>query len=82
MEPCGKRLSGNLPCVDRILATRTGVNGGIRTVYIGVQEPETFIGQNTGRTKLEKAGIKYVHVAGLEDDILKVATAGHQPQEA
>ena len=82
MEPCGKRLSGNLPCVDRILGTKSGVNGGIRTVYLGVQEPETFVGQNTGRIKLENAGIQCVHVAGLEDDILKVATAGHQPQEA
>ncbi|KAL9110307.1 MAG: hypothetical protein Q9187_008065 [Circinaria calcarea] len=82
MEPCGKRLSGNLPCVDRILGTKTGVNGGIRTVYLGVQEPETFVGQNTGKMKLGKAGIECIHVAGLEDDILKVATAGHQPREA
>lgn len=82
LEPCGKRLSGNLPCVDRILATRAGVNGGIRTVYLGVQEPETFVGQNTGRMRLQNAKIECVHVAGLEDDILKVATKGHQPQEA
>lgn len=82
MEPCGKRLSGNLPCVERILGTKAGVNGGIRTVYLGVQEPETFVGPNTGKGKLEKAGIECIHVAGLEEDILQVATAGHHPHEA
>ena len=60
MEPCNKRLSGNLPCVDRILNTRSGGNGGIKTVYLGAQEPETFVGQNTGRARLEAAGIKCV----------------------
>jgi len=77
MEPCAKRLSGNLPCVDRILQTRRNGNGGIRTVYVGVQEPETFVGENAGRARLEDAGIRYVHVGGLEREILKVATAGH-----
>ena len=81
MEPCNKRLSGNLPCVDRILNTRTGSNKGIQTVYLGVQEPETFVGQNTGKTRLEAGGIKCVHVTGLEDDILKVATAGHRKED-
>ena len=78
MEPCGMRLSGNLPCVDRILNARNGANGGIKAVYVGVQEPEKFVGQNTGKAKLEGAGIRCVHVAGLEDQILKVATAGHE----
>ena len=77
MEPCSKRLSGNLPCVDRIMKTRSGVNGGIKIVYLGVQEPETFVGQNTGRAKLEQVGITCIHVSGLEDDILGVATTGH-----
>ncbi|MCJ1382326.1 hypothetical protein MMC17_005439 [Xylographa soralifera] len=81
MEPCGKRLSGNLPCIDRILSTRNGINGGIRTVYHGVSEPETFIGQNTGRARLEAAGIQCVHVSGFEPEILEVATAGHPRKE-
>lgn len=74
VEPCGKRLSGNLPCVERIL--RLGKKG-IQTVYVGVQEPEKFVGENTGRTKLEAAGINVVLVEGMEEEILEVATAGH-----
>ena len=76
MEPCFKRLSGNLPCVQRILAL--GKEGkGIKTVYVGVREPEKFVGENIGRKQLEDAGIKVVLVEGLEKEILKVATAGH-----
>ena len=72
MEPCNKRASGNLPCTDTILES-----GGIKVVYVGVKEPETFVGENVGRAKLEGAGIGYVHVPGLEREILEVATAGH-----
>ena len=73
VEPCFKRLSGNLPCVERILRLRHA----IRTVYVGVVEPEKFVGQNTGRKQLEDAGIEVILVKGMEDEILKVATAGH-----
>ena len=72
MEPCNLRLSGNLPCVDRVLQTR------VKTVYIGVKEPEKFVGENTGRTKLEGAGVHVIHITGFENDILSVATAGHE----
>ncbi|KAI8635584.1 cytidine deaminase-like protein [Xylariaceae sp. FL1651] len=74
MEPCSQRLSGNAPCVDRILAVGKRIN----TVYVGVQEPETFISANSSRRKLEDAGIGVVHVGGLEREILEVATAGHE----
>ena len=77
MEPCNKRSVGNVPCVERILATQKGINGGIKTVYLGVTEPEKFVGENAGRTRLEAAGVVCIHVPGLEDEILKVATAGH-----
>jgi len=77
MEPCGKRSPGNLPCVERILRTRTDQKGGISKVYLGVKEPEKFIGQNVGQTKLREAGIECIHVPGLEKDILETATAGH-----
>jgi pyrimidine deaminase RibD-like protein len=82
MEPCGVRLSGNLPCVDRIIRT-TGLTGErvIKTVYIGVKEPEKFVGENEGRKKLEKYGIEVVHVGGLEQRILRVATAGHEQEQ-
>ena len=75
MEPCNKRLSGNLPCVDRILKLGTA----IKTVYVGVMEPEKFIGHNAGRKRLADAGIKFELVGGLEEKILDVATAGHHP---
>lgn len=77
MEPCNLRASGNLPCVDRILKTRGEGYGGISKVYIGVKEPEKFVGENKGRARLEEAGIECVHVPGMEEEILKVATAGH-----
>ena len=72
MEPCNKRASGNLPCTETILQ-----NGEIKVVYVGVKEPEKFVGENVGRAKLEAAGIEYVHVPGLEGKILQIATAGH-----
>lgn len=80
MEPCIERLSGNLPCVDRILRARKGERG-IQAVYSGVHEPDTFVQQNTGRAKLEAAGIRCVHIPGFETDILAVATAGHEKKE-
>lgn len=73
VEPCFKRLSGNLPCVQRIL----GLGKAIKTVYVGVKEPEKFVGANTGRKQLEDAGIEVVLVEGMEQEILEVATAGH-----
>lgn len=74
MEPCAKRLSGNLPCVDRILK----LGAAIKVVYVGVKEPEKFVGENEGRVKLEEAGIGVVLVEGLEKRILEVAMAGHK----
>lgn len=73
MEPCVERLSGNLPCVQRILAYRDFITD----VYVGVFEPDTFVKGNSGRAVLEAAGVKVHHVVGLEDEILEVATAGH-----
>ena len=78
MEPCNKRSAGNLTCVERILRVR-GEDGrvAIRRVLCGVREPEKFVGENEGRKRLEEAGIEVVHVSGLEEEILEVATAGH-----
>lgn len=53
------------------------MGNAIETVYVGVKEPEKFVGENTGRKQLEDAGIKVVLVEGMEKEILKVATAGH-----
>lgn len=73
VEPCFKRLSGKLPCVERVLRQRSW----IRRVYVGIQEPETFVGENTGRKTLENMGLEVVHVTGLEEEITSTATAGH-----
>lgn len=73
VEPCSKRLSGNLPCVERVLRLASV----IRTVYVGIMEPETFVAENTGKKSLGEAGISLVHVGGFEKEILAVATAGH-----
>ncbi|KAI0391745.1 cytidine deaminase-like protein [Xylariaceae sp. FL0594] len=74
MEPCSLRLSGNTPCVDRIMA----LGSHVQTVYVGVQEPETFVSDNSSYRRLTEAGIQVVHVKGFEDDILRVSTAGHK----
>lgn len=73
MEPCAKRLSGKLPCVERVLRQKSWITH----VYVGVEEPDVFVGKNPGRRMLEDAGVKVHHVPGLEQDILDVATAGH-----
>lgn len=74
MEPCNKRLSGNRTCVERILR----LSGAIKIVYVGIKEPETFIGENDGRKRLEDAGIVVQLVEGMHDRILEVSTAGHE----
>jgi pyrimidine deaminase RibD-like protein len=76
MEPCNKRLSGNRTCVERILR----LNGAIKVVYVGIKEPEIFIGENVGRKRLEDAGIVVMLVEGMQDRILEVSTAGHEKQ--
>lgn len=73
VEPCSKRLSGNLPCVERVKR----LAGCIKTVHVGILEPETFVAENTGKKSLQDAGIQVVAVEGFEKDILEVATAGH-----
>lgn len=81
MEPCGKRLSGNAPCAERITGTREGGKEGIHKVYFGVKEPETFVGESVGCAMLSGAGVEWEHVSGLEREILSVAMAGHEDCE-
>lgn len=72
MEPCSERLSGNKPCLYRILDA-----GGIATVVVGAKEPKTFIQENVCERVLQDGGIAYVHVSGLEKEILEAAERGH-----
>lgn len=85
VEPCNKRSVGNKPCVDRILELKDSDGKlAITTVFVGVLEPETFVGINEGRKKLEAAGVKVVKVdcgREMEEEILRVATAGHQNRD-
>ncbi|CAN6625422.1 bifunctional protein Rib2p [Trichomonascus vanleenenianus] len=76
MEPCSLRLSGNEPCVDRILKT------SIKTVFVGVMEPDTFVKKNTGLDKLRHAGVEYIHIPGFEAEAIKAATFGHPSKES
>lgn len=75
MEPCSYRLSGNEPCVDRILATN------IKTCYVGVVEPDTFVKDNVGKAKLGDAGVEYIHIPGYEEEALAIAKLGHDKIE-
>ncbi|EEH05851.1 conserved hypothetical protein [Histoplasma capsulatum G186AR] len=108
MEPCGKRLSGNMPCAARIVQMRRAASSfgnseenrhaasvgleasqgsaaggtrrrsGIDKVYFGVKEPGTFVGQSVGCKMLDEAGVEWEVVEGMEEEILKVAMAGHE----
>lgn len=81
MEPCGKRLSGNMPCAQRIARTRGGGRSGIQKVYFGVKEPGTFVGESEGCKMLSAAGIEWEVLPGMEREILMTATAGHENSE-
>lgn len=72
MEPCSFRLSGNQSCVNRIL------NTGIKTCFVGILEPDTFVMNNTGREQLKAGGVEYIHISGYEEECLKIATRGHE----
>ncbi|CAJ2502644.1 Uu.00g100380.m01.CDS01 [Anthostomella pinea] len=76
MEPCNERLSGNKTCVERIL----GLRGAVGTVYVGIKEPETFVGENKGIKRLEDGGVEVVLVEGMRERIMQVSTAGHGSQ--
>ncbi|CDH15361.1 probable Bifunctional protein RIB2 [Zygosaccharomyces bailii ISA1307] len=74
MEPCSFRLSGNEPCAQRILST----NGKIKTVFVGVLEPDTFVKNNSSRNLLQAHSIDYVKIPGYEIKATELATKGHE----
>lgn len=76
MEPCVERLSGNKPCVNRVLEQRNWV----RKVVTGVVEPGDFVAGNNGRKKLIRGGLEVLHFGGMESEILSIARAGHKGQ--
>ncbi|CUM68300.1 uncharacterized protein PRCAT00006022001 [Priceomyces carsonii] len=72
MEPCTLRLSGNLPCTDRILKT------DITTCFVGVLEPDVFVKNNSSLKKLTDNGVEYIHIPGYENECLEIAEKGHE----
>ncbi|KAJ5216174.1 uncharacterized protein N7498_002581 [Penicillium cinerascens] len=74
MEPCNERLSGNVTCATRILRLKSA----IKTVYVGIKEPGTFIAHNNGQERLEANDVKVVFpVEHWRDRITKVSMTGH-----
>ena len=81
LEPCGKRLSGNTPCVQRIIATRRySSEAGIRRVIFGAKEPGTFVQDSQSCRLLTEADVDWEYIPALEDEILKVAMEGHEKE--
>jgi pyrimidine deaminase RibD-like protein len=75
VEPCNERLSGHTTCATRILKLKEK----IRTVYIGILEPDTFIPDNQGIARMRDAGVKVVVLDDpqLRMRVTEVAMAGH-----
>ncbi|OZJ04902.1 hypothetical protein BZG36_02496 [Bifiguratus adelaidae] len=65
MEPCSHRLSGNKPCVERIIAVR------IARVVVGVLEPPTFVENCVGVELLGNEGIKVEVVPNVAEECLR-----------
>lgn len=74
MEPCSFRLSGNDPCLNRVI----NQNGNISSVFVGVMEPSTFVKNNVSYDKLTESGINYIKIDGFEDEAIKIAAKGHK----
>ena len=65
MEPCSKRLSGNAPCVQHIIAANIG------RVFVGAREPDHFVACQ-GVALLLEAGIEVYDVVyeGVREECL------------
>jgi pyrimidine deaminase RibD-like protein len=83
LEPCSKRLSGNTPCVQRIIDTRQGSpKGGVRKVVFGAKEPNTFVQDSRSCRLLTEAGVEWEYIPDLEQVILAVSMEGHDKKES
>ena len=90
MEPCSERLSGNLPCVQRIIAyNKAHPSSRITRVFQGVQEPDDFV-LCKGTALLRDAGVQVITVLPplldnlppnwLEKECLRIAKKGHKDE--
>jgi pyrimidine deaminase RibD-like protein len=73
MEPCSVRLSGNTPCVTRILGA------GIKRVYVGVEEPKDFV-LCEGTRLLREKGVEVINVSDYAEACLDVARGTETPE--
>lgn len=64
MEPCSQRLSGNKPCVERLIEAK------VSKIIMGVNEPPNFV-DCSGADLLRQAGIEVLVVPGVEEECLK-----------
>lgn len=60
LEPCGNRLSGNLPCTQRIIDAKLS-----RVIY-AEKEPPIFV-TGVGHDVLREQGLEVVQLEGFED---------------
>ncbi|GMF08490.1 unnamed protein product [Ambrosiozyma monospora] len=74
MEPCSFRLSGNKPCLNRILDLKKHFT----TVYVGVMEPGDFVKNNVSYDQLTCNGVSYLKVPGFQEKSMEVAKRGHK----
>lgn len=74
MEPCNERISGNMTCTTIILRLKSI----IKTVYVGIKEPRTFIVHNDGQERLKANGVKVIFPdEHWRERITKVSMNGH-----
>lgn len=66
MEPCSERLSGNVPCTQRIIRAKIG------RIYQAAHEPVDFV-KCIGVDTLRRAGVEVHTVVGFEDLALRIA---------
>jgi pyrimidine deaminase RibD-like protein len=64
MEPCSTRLSGNKPCVERLIEAK------VKKVIMGIKEPPKFV-ECSGMDLLRQADIEVLVVPGVEEECLK-----------
>lgn len=73
LNPCSFDSNNHKSCIDRLLE----MGNAIETVFVGVAESSIFEPNNNTQSRLESAGISYVHVPGYEKECIQIATKGH-----
>lgn len=56
------------------------LKGAIKTLPVDIRQPVVFVGKETGRERLEAAGVKVVVLHDMHDRIMKVSMAGRDSE--